>query len=228
MKNILSIVIPIYNAEKYIHRCLESILNQNLDKCEIILVDDGSIDSSLQICYKYAEKYNNIKVYHKDNGGASSARNYGLKKANGEYIWFIDCDDSIEKESIAKLISCMNLKKSDVIVCQSKKVELNGEIIDECEYSIEKGEYSSEQFMKVMKKSPNSVIFCPQYYIVKRDFIKKNAIYFYEGIIYEDELWIPQLLIKADKIYYTALNIYYHYMVSSSVMHTTKLDKMRI
>ena len=228
MKCILSIVIPVYNAEKYIDRCMNSILNQSLEECEIILVDDGSTDTSLQICNKYAEKYNNIKVYHKTNGGASSARNYGLKHAKGEYIWFIDSDDRIEKECISKLITIMNNKKTDVIVCQSKKIELNGEIKDECEYSIEMGEYSSQQFMIEMRNKPKSVIFCPQYYIVKREFIKENLIYFYEGIIYEDELWIPQLLIKADKIYYTKLNIYYHYMVDTSVMHSTKMEKMRL
>lgn len=228
MKYILSIIIPVYNAEKYIDRCLNSILIQNLEGCEIILVDDGSNDNSWQICKQYAKKQNNITVYHKNNGGASSARNYGLNYASGKYVWFIDADDSIEKDSISKLISIMNTENAEVIVCQSKKIELNGEIKDECEYSIKKGGYSSEQFMIEMKNKPRSIIFCPQYYIVQRDFINKNSIYFYEGIIYEDELWIPQLLLKANKIYYTEFKIYYHYMVETSVMHATKMEKMRI
>ena len=228
MKYILSIIIPVYNAEKHIDRCLNSILIQNLEGCEIILVDDGSSDNSWQICKQYAKKQNNITVYHKNNGGASSARNYGLNYASGKYVWFIDADDSIEKDSISKLISIMNTENAEVIVCQSKKIELNGEIKDECEYSIKKGGYSSEQFMIEMKNKPRSIIFCPQYYIVQRDFINKNSIYFYEGIIYEDELWIPQLLLKANKIYYTEFKIYYHYMVETSVMHATKMEKMRI
>ena len=116
----------------------------------------------------------------------------------------------------------------DVIVCSSKKVFEDGTIKDECSYSIKTGTYTSEEFMKVLKKNPNSVIFAPQYYIVKKSFITKNNIFFYEGIIHEDELWIPQLLIFAKNIYYSNLNIYYHYMWSGSVMHSTKLEKSGI
>lgn len=225
MKKKLSIVIPVYNVEKYLRRCLDSIVCQDLSEIDIILIDDGSTDESGKICDDYSKEYKNIKTFHKKNGGASDARNYGIKKVNSDYIWFVDSDDYIEKGCIKDFLSIMKNYKSDVIICQSKVVEEGKKLRDECIYSINSGEYSSASFMKVLKKNPKSVIFCPQCYIVSREFIVSNNLYFYKGIIHEDELWIPQLLIYAKKIYYSGLNIYYHYMWSESVMHSTKREK---
>lgn len=227
MNKKISIVIPVYNVEKYLERCIESILlNNNIDNCEIIFVDDGSKDNSSNICKRYLEKYNNIQYYFKENGGASDARNYGIHKAIGDYIWFIDSDDSIETSAINEFLKIIDSEKPEVIICQSKIVD-NNNVYDECVYSIEKGSYSSEEFMIALKNNPKSVMFSPQYYLVKREFILENNLFFYKGIIYEDELWIPQLLLKAKKIYYSNCNIYYHYMIETSVMHSTKLEKMR-
>ena len=224
----LSIVIPVYNVEKYLERCIESILsNDNIEMCEILLIDDGSKDNSAAICKKFVEKYRNIQYFYKENGGASDARNYGMHKATGDYIWFIDSDDAIESTAIDEFIKIINLEKPEVIICQSKIVEMNNNTYDECIYSIEKGLYSSEEFMLALKNNPKSVMFSPQYYLVKREFVLDNELFFYKGIIYEDELWIPQLLLKAKKIYYSNCNIYYHYMIETSVMHSTKLEKMR-
>lgn len=225
MKKILSIVIPVYNVEKLLEKCLKSIIEQKSSEIEIILVDDGSKDSSGKICDEYAKKYDYIKSFHKENGGASDARNFGIEKAIGKYIWFVDSDDYIDDGCIEKFINIINNYKSDVIVIQSKVVEENKSIRDECNYTIKPGEYTSEEFMIALKENPKSVIFCPQCYMISKEFIKKNKLYFYKGIIHEDELWIPQLLIYADKIYYSGLNIYYHYMHSTSVMHSTKKEK---
>ena len=225
MNTKLSIIIPVYNVEKYLHRCMDSILaNNGINNCEIILVDDGSKDKSPIICDEYAKKYDNIIAFHTKNGGASSARNYGITKATGDYIWFIDSDDKIDN-CIEYFINIMKNEAPDIIVCQSKIVNENNDIYDECKYTIPKGNYTSEELMSTLKKHPKSVIFCPQYYIVRRNFIIENSLYFYEGIIYEDELWIPQLLLKSKKIYYSNKNIYYHFMISTSVMHSTKMEK---
>lgn len=221
----LSVVIPVYNVEKYLEKCVNKIINQHVKEMEIILVDDGSTDNSGDICDKFSHKYKEVKSYHKENGGASDARNFGLKKAIGEYVWFVDSDDTIEDDCIKKIESIIIENNPDVIVCQSKVIHKNGVIEDECKYTIKRGMYTSNQFMDTMKKNPQSIIFCPQYYIVKRDFVEKNKIYFYKGIIYEDELWIPQLLLKADSIFYSNLNIYFHLMRDESVMHSTKLNK---
>ena len=97
----ISIIVPIYNVEKYLSRCVDSILNQTFTDFELILVDDGSTDNSGKICDEYAEKDCRIKVIHKDNWGVSSARNVGLENSVGEYIMFCDSDDFVEKNAVS-------------------------------------------------------------------------------------------------------------------------------
>ncbi len=221
----LSIIIPVYNVKNYLPKCVDSLIAQKSNEIEIILVDDGSTDGSSELCDSYAQKTNIISTYHRENGGASDARNYGITKAKGEYIWFIDSDDFIEPDCIEKFITIMNEYKSDVIICQSKVVNLQGQIYDECKYTITAGEYSSDSFMSALKNNPKSVIFCPQCYMVRKQFILDENILFYKGIIHEDELWIPQLLIRAERIYYSGLNIYYHLMRETSVQHSSGLKR---
>ena len=100
MEKLISIVLPIYNVEKYIEKCMDSVLNQTYKNIEVILVDDGSPDRCPKICEEYAKKDNRIKVVHKENGGLSDARNAGIKVANGEYITFIDSDDYIDQDYV--------------------------------------------------------------------------------------------------------------------------------
>ena len=101
MDSLISIIIPVYNVEKYLRRCVDSVLGQTYDKLEIILVDDGSTDNSGRICDEYREKDQRIIVIHKENGGLSEARNFGIEKSSGEYISFVDSDDWIPEDSVA-------------------------------------------------------------------------------------------------------------------------------
>ena len=112
---VISIIIPIYNAERYINRCVDSILNQTYKKFELILIDDGSKDHSASICDKLSSIDRRIFTYHKENGGSGDARNFGLKKAKGDYILFIDSDDYIEKNTLEKLVQ--TTKEGYDIVC---------------------------------------------------------------------------------------------------------------
>ena len=105
MSSLVSIIVPVYNVEEVLHYCIDSILTQTFKDFELILVDDGSIDKSGEVCDKYAEKDERISVIHKENGGVSSARNTGIENAKGEYICFIDSDDYVEKEFLQKMIS---------------------------------------------------------------------------------------------------------------------------
>ena len=98
MEDLITIIIPIYNVEKYLRECLDSVINQTYKKLQIILIDDGSNDNSGKICDEYKEKDNRIEVMHKANGGVSSARNAGLKIAKGDYITFVDGDDYLDKD----------------------------------------------------------------------------------------------------------------------------------
>lgn len=111
----LSIVLPIYNVEKYLERCISSILNQQFKSYEMILVDDGSTDDSPMICDRYAKEYSFISVVHKVNGGLSSARNAGLEVASGEYVFWVDSDDWIEQGSLQLLYNCLQKNHTDIV-----------------------------------------------------------------------------------------------------------------
>lgn len=123
----ISIIVPVYNAEEYIKKCLDSIVNQTYKDLEIILVDDGSPDSSGAICDEYAKNDSRIKVIHKENGGLSSARNAGLNVASGEYITFIDSDDYIEEDTISSVVDAILQKQVEIVLIREKQVNQNGE-----------------------------------------------------------------------------------------------------
>jgi len=117
MMDMISIIVPVYNAERYLHRCIDSIRNQTYQNLDIILVDDGSSDSSLRICENYAKLDNRIRVFHKENGGQASARNYALDRATGNYIGFVDNDDWVLPTMYEKLLDLIKKNHADVARC---------------------------------------------------------------------------------------------------------------
>ncbi|MCQ2387260.1 MAG: glycosyltransferase [Clostridia bacterium] len=118
--NLISIIIPVYNVEKYLRECLDSVLNQTYKNYEVILVDDGSVDNSPIICDEYAKKFN-FKVFHNENHGVSFSRNYGIEKSNGNYITFIDSDDVIDKDYLRLLTEKANQTNCDICFCGFKR-----------------------------------------------------------------------------------------------------------
>ena len=125
MASKISVIIPVYNVEQYLEKCLDSILNQTYKNIEIILVNDGSIDKSGVICDEYSRKYNNIKVFHKENGGVSSARNLGITVAKGEYITFADPDDFLNKDMYKILYENAKNYNSDITICSVNEIREN-------------------------------------------------------------------------------------------------------
>lgn len=124
---LISVIVAIYNVEKYLPKCIESILNQSYNNIELILVNDGSQDNSLNICNEYASKDNRVKVINKENGGQATARNAALDVVKGDYIGFVDGDDWIEHEMYQKLYETLNAEGSDIIQCGWYKVEPNSQ-----------------------------------------------------------------------------------------------------
>lgn len=112
----ISVIVPVYNVEDYLHRCIDSILSQSFTDFELILVDDGSPDNSGKICDEYAQKDNRVRVFHKLNGGVSSARNLGLDNAHGEWVTFIDSDDYVEVDYLKELIDAQQKNQVDYVV----------------------------------------------------------------------------------------------------------------
>ena len=130
MNDLVSVIVPVYNVEQYLDRCVESIINQTYENLEIILVDDGSPDNCPQMCDEWAKKDNRIKVIHKENGGSSTARNAGLDLAKGDYISFIDSDDYIDKCMISELLNSILHCSSRISICGNYEVNSEGVLFD--------------------------------------------------------------------------------------------------
>ena len=165
----ISIIVPVYNAEKYLNECVDSILNQDFTDFELLLVNDGSKDNSGHLCDKYAHKDNRVRVFHKENGGVSSARNLGLDNAIGEYIVFIDSDDYVDVNYLSIL---MSVGESDLVVTG---YEGFGYKIDTYSFSFENTKYSGWQISICLSQYMNSIPFrVPWDKRYKTDIIKKN------------------------------------------------------
>ena len=143
MEELISIIVPVYNVEKYLNKCIDSIINQTYRNLEIILVDDGSPDNCGKICDEYAKKDKRIKVIHKKNGGVSSARNKGIENASGYWISFVDADDWIEKDYIKILVN--NKEDADIVLCGYNRVNKNK--IEKVNGNGEKLIYNSKEYL---------------------------------------------------------------------------------
>lgn len=171
----VSVVVPIYNVEKHIEKCINSLLNQTLQDIEIILVDDGSTDNSGNIAKKYAdENPNKIKYYRKENGGLSDARNYGISYATGEYIAFLDSDDYIDNTAYEEMYNKAIEENSDYVECDFIWEYPNKSKIDKQDYYFGK----REMFINVRVVAWNKLI--------KKEIITNNNIIFPKGLRYED------------------------------------------
>ena len=183
----ISIIVPVYKVEPYIHKCVDSILNQTFKDFELILVDDGSPDNCGKICDEYAQKDNRVKVIHKENGGQATARNAALDIARGEYIGFVDSDDYIEKDMYEKLYRCSNSNNADISIIGVKEVSELGNILYEY---IPKSINLSEILKRAHAWNK----------LFKKKLFFENNLFFIENKYYEDLELIPKLFIKANKV----------------------------
>ena len=125
----VSVIVPVYNVEKYLRKCLASLVNQDFEDYEIIIVNDGSPDNSQEIIDEYTKKYKFIRSFTKENGGLSSARNYGIDKARGDYIAFVDSDDYVDVAFLKELYEAITKDGSDIAVCEFSYVYPNGNMV---------------------------------------------------------------------------------------------------
>lgn len=220
---LLSIIIPVYNVEKYIARCLDSIYNQEADESlfEVIAVNDGSPDKSPEILEQYKAVHQNLIIHTKENGGLSSARNRGLELATGRYVWFVDSDDWITKDSLKTVFETIE-KSYDVI-----STTLIYSYDDE-------RKNRPERIIKYDKMvSPDDYILnyslgASQRYIIKKTFLDKHKIQFYPGIYHEDGEFGPRLIATCDKVCVLAKPVYYYYQrESGSIMSSWKVKNSK-
>lgn len=216
MEDLISVVVPIYNVEKYLKTCIETIIKQTYKNIEIILVNDGSTDNSLQICNEFKEKEKRIKVINKKNGGLSDARNIGLKKAKGKYICFIDSDDFINEKYIEELHSLIIKNNAQIAICSFENVNEFGESIYKKEI-ISQVVSRKEMLEQMNNKSfyPASIVAWNKLYDIN---LFKNIIY-PEGKIHEDEFTTYKLYYLSEKVVTTSECLYYYRMVPTSIMN---------
>lgn len=207
---IISIVIPVYNVEKYLDECLNSIIKNYHTNVEVILVDDGSTDKSGILCDKYDKEYEFISVIHKKNGGLSSARNEGIEKAKGKYIWFVDSDDYISNNSISNILE--EAKKDTDLIIGNYLVfypDGNKEIYQDFNEDFKEDILPYEYFNYLGNVSYAAVRF-----IIKKELIYKYNLRFMKGIYHEDEEWTPRILCMA-KTFSLIKPVIYNYRVGN-------------
>lgn len=203
----VSVIVPVYNVEKYIKKCLNSLVNQTLDEVEIVVVNDGSPDNSQKIIDEYTKKYKNIKSYVKENGGLSDARNYGIKRATGKYISFVDSDDYIRKDMLEKMYNYAIQKNFDVVVCDSINVYSDG-----TEILIKSNNNYSDDDVKNYIISPPMA--CTR--LFKKSIFDK--IEFKKNIYYEDLEMTPKVVNLTKKIGFVSDGLYYYVQRDGSIM----------
>lgn len=214
MEPLISIIVPIYNVEKYLNRCIESIVNQTYKNLEIILVDDGSPDNCPQICDQWKEKDNRIKVIHKENGGLSDARNVGLDITQGEYIAFVDSDDYIHVKMYETLITVLLEKDCDIVQCDFSKVadgqQVNNELL---EYKVK--EYNvKEALYSLINENPLKQVVWNKLY---KKYIF-DTLRFEVGKLNEDDFFTYQAFDKCKKICSINVSLYYYLVRDTSIM----------
>ena len=216
----ISIIIPVYNVENFLEKCLDSVINQTYKNLEIICVNDGSKDNSLKILNEYAKKDERICVVNKKNGGLSSARNAGLDIASGKYCYFLDSDDWIELNTIELLVEKMTTNDVDVVVHGIKNIcydEQSRQIVQDCENWL--NSFNKEQGVFFVPLEINEKIPCVAWNkLYKMEIINKYNCRFPEGLINEDEAFIWTYMIHCDKYYYLDLLLYNYLRRSDSIM----------
>lgn len=222
-----SIVIPVYNVEKYLYRCLKSVLEQTYGNIEVILVDDGSSDGSGKLCDQYADNDSRIKVIHKRNGGLSSARNAGIDQARGEYIIFVDSDDYVETDM------CRNLNRYIVKYPKADVISMDGwtetEKDTECLRRIPVRKASSlrgEKFLIQRYRQANMNVEA-WLYVFRRDFLNRLHLRFVEGILHEDVEFTPRVLEQAETVLEVP-DAFYHYIIRENSISTQKNKEKNI
>lgn len=200
---LISVIIPVYKVEKYLNQCIDSVLCQTFENFEVILVDDGSPDNSGKICDEYAKKDNRVRVFHKENGGLSDTRNFGIKESKGEYLIFLDSDDFYNDNTFFEAINEKISKNKDVDLISFSMRKYFGEddYTDEWFYDSKQLEESGDMtdvLAQLIKKDQLYIYAWDK--VVKRELIIKNNLYFRKGMRNdEDTDWTLKLLFNVDK-----------------------------
>lgn len=221
---LISIIVPVYNVEKYLSQAIESILNQRNCELQIILVNDGSTDSSLEIIQQYADRYSNIEIINQSNQGLSAARNAGLNEAKGEYVMFLDSDDWLAKDCIENI--AINIKENcpDLLVYAGQRVyERNNDLVKgELFGPREIGKFITGTEAYEALRTSHTYSTCVVLQVIKRELLCEKKIRFYEGILHEDHLFTFQILMAAKQVICVPVPYYQYRIRENSIMTREK------
>lgn len=219
----ISIIIPVYNVEKFVFKCLNSVLKQEpnkFEKVEIIVVNDGSTDDSLTIVEEIKKEHNEIIIISQKNQGLSAARNAGLSIATGDYIWFIDSDDWIAPNSLEIISKIIGLKEPEVIHFKAINA-FNDKLVKRGKtFPNTKPIYDGKEIIKHRLWAT-----CVPFYIFKLEFLKHNSLHFFNGIFHEDNEFTPRMLYYAQKVYLSNETLYFVYQNQNSITRTVNPQK---
>lgn len=232
MNPLISVIVPVYNVEKYLNRCIDSILNQTFKQIEIILVNDGSTDNSPTICDEYCERYENIIVIHKENNRVAAARNDGIKIATGKYISLVDSDDWIEPNMLEEMYNKAEEFQTDITMCDFKKAGIESEYT--VSQPIREGYY--DRNMIETELFPCLIMFeniefpptisnwtC----LFRREFLIENDLFYDEDVHYcEDSIFGSKAMYNANGFYYMKNKYFYNYFYNpNSTTSTCNMKK---
>lgn len=226
----LSVIIPCYNVEQYLDRCLDSVTHQSYDNLEIILIDDGSTDNTGELCDKWSKQDSRIKVIHKNNEGLGLARNSGLKVATGNYIAFVDSDDYIDMTMYEKLMNKALVKEADIVYCGHYKQLNNGSLLQRCDFleeiTFEKESLIelSQGFFKPTKLNPNMLVMSVWHAVYRRQIIKHN-FYSEREVGSEDIHFQVCAVLNANRIVFIPDSLYVYCYNGESLSHSFNFAK---
>ncbi|MBQ9850853.1 MAG: glycosyltransferase family 2 protein [Clostridia bacterium] len=219
---LISVIIPVYNVEKYLRECVDSVLNQTYGNFEIILVDDGSTDSSGEICDEYVDKDERVTVVHQKNSGPSKTRNTGLENANGKYIYFLDSDDYIEKNALELLLNTAESDQADLVFFDARSFSDDGADIKQG-YVIN-GSYEAKSGYEILAElHKNKDYHCAVYLLfIKNQLLKENSISFLESAYCSEDMLFTYKVFCSSKKAAQCKNTLYHRRYRSGSIVTSK------
>lgn len=220
---LVSVIVPIYNVEKYLDECLVHLERQTLKEIEIIMVNDGSTDGSSEIAQKYVDKDSNFRLINRENGGLSAARNTGMQYAGGKYLYFLDSDDYLDDTALYELFQVAEQNCLDVLKFSAYTFEENSTEFEWKNYKY-KGNYDGiftgvQLLTNVIENHDDNIVSCCMIF-ARRELIEKHHLRFYEGILHEDNLFHWSLLVLARRVMVYNKPLYYRRCRSSSIMMT--------
>lgn len=195
MNKLVSVVIPVYNVEKYLRKCVKSVVEQTYPHVEILLIDDGSTDRSGQLCDELQREDSRIRAFHKKNGGQSEARNLGVENAKGEYITFVDSDDWIDENAIERMVQCAQNVQAELVCCGYKELDESGKILKLTEQP--EGVYNDEEALLLLLKG-KAVHNMVGAKLLKRELAVR--IKFPQGCIHEDDFVVFRWIYASNRI----------------------------